>query len=78
MGFGFYRELEGLRGWIADRVEAFKQMDWRDSMRQQFDRIRQKAPDLQADFIAHAREYAPDLFPELKEPSPERGIEHER
>ena len=55
IGFAFYREVEGLRGWLADRVQTFKEIDWRNSMRDQFDRIREKAPDLQADFLAHAR-----------------------
>ena len=81
IGFAFYREVKGLRGWLADRVQAFKEIDWRNSMRDQFDRIREKAPDLQADFLAHARAYARDLYPELKqeqEPSLEQGIEHDR
>ena len=81
IGFAFYREVEGLRGWLADRVQAFKEIDWRNSMRDQFDRIREKAPDLQADFIAHARAYARDFYPELQqeqEPSLEQGIEHDR
>lgn len=80
IGFAFHREVENLKGWLAERVQAFKEIDWRDRMRDQFDRIRQKAPDLQADFIAHAREYAPELLKEhgYDLATPERGIEHER
>ena len=78
MSFGFYRELEGLRGWIADRVEAFKEVSWRNEMREQFDRIRETRRDLTAEFIAHAREYAPKLFPELGHDGPDKGLGHER
>lgn len=78
IGFAFYREVDGLKGWLAERVEAFKAIDWRNDMRDQFERIRETRRDLQADFIAHAREYAPKLFPELQHELPEQGIEHER
>lgn len=82
IGVAFHSEREGLRGWLANRVEAFKEFkwpeNWRDTMREQFERIRQKAPDLQADFFAHAREFAPELYPELRQQTPDRGIEHER
>lgn len=80
IGFAFHRELDGLKGWLRDRVEAFKAIEWRDTMRDQFDRLRGKAPDLQADFIAHAREYAPEWLKGqgYDLPEPERGIEHER
>ena len=82
IGVAFHAQREGLRGWLARRVDAFKEFkwpeNWRDAMREQFERIRHKAPDLQADFFAHAREYAPDFYPELKQQTPDRGIEHER
>ena len=80
IGFAFHRELDSLKGWLAQRVETFKAIQWRDQMREQFARIQEKRRDLQADFIAHAREYAPELLKEqgYDLPTPERGIEHER
>ena len=78
IGIGFYGRLRELTGHMAERVKQFDAVQWRNSMRDQFDRIRSKAPDLQADFLAHAREYYRDLFPELeKETRQEQGIEHE-
>lgn len=78
IGISFYGRLRELSGHMADRVQEWKAINWRNEMRQQFERIREKAPDLNAQFIAHAREYAPKLFPELQRETPERGIEHER
>ena len=80
IGFAFHRELDSLKGWLRERVDALKAIEWRDTMREQFDRLRAKKPDLQADFIAHAREYAPELLKGqgYDQPAPEQGIEHER
>ena len=80
IGFAFHRELDSLKGWLRERVDALKAMEWRDTMREQFDRLRAKKPDLQADFIAHAREYAPELLKGqgYDLPALEQGIEHER
>ena len=63
IGFAFYRrELDHLKGWLAERVEAFKAINWRNEMRDQFERVTQARRDLQAEFIAHTREYAPELL----------------
>ena len=78
IGFAFHREIDGLKGWLSERVGALKAINWRNEMRDQFERVGQTRRDLQADFFAHAREYAPKLFPELQQELPERGIEHER
>ena len=80
IGFAFYGHLREFTGAMAERVQHWREIGFRNAMREQMDRIRSKAPDLQAEFIAHAREYAPELLkghgydvPEL-----EQGIEHER
>lgn len=78
LGFALYRGADGLSGWLARKVESFKAINWRNQMRSQFERIRQRAPDLQADFIANAREFAPEFFPELKHQEPEREPDIER
>lgn len=77
VGFAVYRETGGLTGWLARKVEALKGIGWRNTMRQQFDRIRHNRADLTAEFIAHAREYARDLIDGL-EPEPKKGPEYER
>ena len=77
VGFAVYRETGGLTGWLARKVEALKGISWRNTMRQQFDRIRHNRVDLTAEFIAHAREYARDLIDGL-EPEPKKGPEYER
>lgn len=77
VGFAVYRETGGLTGWLARKVEALKGISWRNTMRQQFDRIRHNRVDLTAEFIAHAREYAKDLIDGL-EPAPEKGRDYER
>ena len=64
---------------MAERIDHWKEVGFRNAMREQAQRIFEKRPDLNAEFIAHAREYAPKLFPELKnELQPEQGIEHEQ
>ena len=77
IGIAFYGHLRAFTDRMAERVERFKAIEWRNEMREQFQRIQKQAPDLTASFIAHAREYAPKLFPELQqEQGPEP--EHER
>jgi hypothetical protein len=44
-------------------------------MRDQFDRILEHRPDLNAEFIAHAREYGQKFYPELQH---EQGKELEQ
>ncbi|RVT80662.1 hypothetical protein DXV76_20960 [Rhodobacteraceae bacterium CCMM004] len=78
IGFAFHREFDGLRGWLADRVEALKGVQWRNSLRHQFDRIRETRSDLTAEFIAHAREYAKDLLDGLSPSEKGREPDYER
>ncbi len=78
VGIGFYGLLRGFQGHMAERMQEWKAVNWRNEMREQFARIRERAPDLTADFIAHAREYARNLFPELGRDAPDRGLDHER
>lgn len=77
VGFAFHRQIEGLRGWLADRVDALRGVEWRNSLRNQFDRIRQTRNDLTAEFVVHAREYAPELIDGL-EPELNKGRGHDR
>lgn len=77
VGVAFHRGFDGLTGWLARKVEALKDISWRNNLRQQFERIRHNRRDLTAEFIAHAREYARDLVQGI-EPEPDRTIEHER
>ena len=79
IGIAFYGRLREFQGSMADRVQHWKEVGFRNAMREQAQRIFEKRPDLNAEFIAHARAYAPKLFPELKhELQPEQGIEHEQ
>ena len=78
VGIGFYGLFRGFQGHMAERIESWKAINWRNEMRQQFERVRERAPDMTADFIAHAREYAPKLFPELQRETPDRGRDYER
>lgn len=77
IGIAFYREIEGVRGWLAKKVEALKAISWRNTMRGQFERIREKRGDLTAEFVAHAREYASELL-EVLEPPHEREAKIDR
>jgi hypothetical protein len=77
IGVAFHRGLDNLDNWLARKVEAFKDIGWRNKLRNQFDRIRSTRKDLTAEFIANAREYAKDLVADL-EPKKERGADHER
>ena len=77
VGIGFYGHLRAFQGHMAERIDHWKEIGFRNSMREQMDRIKEKRPDLNAEFIAHAREYAQNLFPELKGQEPDRGLEHE-
>lgn len=78
IGIGFYGRLREFQGHMAERVQHWKEIGFRNAMREQMDRIMEHRPDLNAEFIAHAREYARNLFPELQREEPELGIEHER
>lgn len=77
VGFAFHRQIEGLRGWLADRVEALRGVEWRNGLRKQFDRIRNTRKDLTAEFIVHAREHARELVDGI-EPELERGQGRDR
>ncbi len=79
VGIGFYGRLREFQGSMAERIDHWKEVGFRNAMREQAQRIFEHRPDLNAEFIAHARAYAPKLFPELKqELQPEQGIEHEQ
>ena len=84
IGIGFYGHLREFQGHMAERVQHWKEIGFRNAMREQMERIRANRPDLNAEFIAHAREYGRKFFPELQhepglEPQLEQGeIEHER
>lgn len=79
IGFAFYDRVKEFGGHIAERLEQFRAIEFRNAMREQMDRIRQKAPDRTAEFIAHARAYAPKLFPELQQDDKlDRGRDFER
>ena len=79
IGITFYGRLREFQGSMADRVQHWKEVGFRNAMREQAQRIFEKRPDLNAEFIAHAREYCRHMFPELKhEPQPEQEIEYEQ
>jgi hypothetical protein len=80
IGFAFHDRLRALTGHLAQRVEEWRAVGWRNAMRQQLDAVRWETPDLAAEFIAHARAYARRLFPELQpdERAQGRGMTHER
>ncbi|MEM6933599.1 MAG: hypothetical protein AAF526_08420 [Pseudomonadota bacterium] len=68
---------------MAERWEHWREVGFRNAMREQYDRIRDHYPRLQDDFIAHARAYGQKLYPELQnepefDPQLQQGIEHER
>jgi len=70
-----YREVENLKGWLADRVNTLKSIKWREALQSQFKRVQRSRGDLTAEFIAHAREYAQDLVPER---GPEKDMGYDR
>lgn len=74
VGIGFYGHLRAFQGHMAERLHHWKEVGFRNAMREQMSRIMEKRPDLNAEFIAHARAYAKDLFPELQ---PEQGQQME-
>ncbi len=78
VGIGFYERLRTFQGHMADRIQHWKEVGFRNAMREQMERIQAKRPDLNAEFIAHAREYGQKFFPELQRDAPDRGLEHER
>jgi len=78
IGFAVHRELDSLRGWLAEKVQTFKDVSWRNSLRDQFERIRDKRSDLTAEFIAHARQYAKELVEGMTPPQREREGERDR
>jgi hypothetical protein len=62
---------------MADRIDHWKEVGWRNAVVDQFNRMRHQYPDWQAEFIAHAREYGQKFWPELQQEQ-DRGLEHER
>jgi len=74
IGFAFYEPLRAFKGHLAERLDHYREVGFRNAMREQMDRIREKAPDTAAEFIAHARAYGRKLFPELQE-EPEQDRE---
>ena len=80
IGIAFYGRLRGFTQHMAERVQHWRDVGWRNAVREQFDRIREQKPDLTAEYIAHVRAYAPNLHPELAQegPQPQQEIDHER
>lgn len=78
VGVGFYGRLRAFQGYMEERLHHWKEVSFRNAMREQMDRIMEHRPDLNAEFIAHAREYARNLFPELQQEGPDREQEIER
>lgn len=78
IGFAFYDRLRGFKDHLAERLDHWKEVGFRNAMREQMERIQAKRPDLNAEFIAHAREYGQKFFPELEREGLEKGLEHER
>lgn len=78
VGIGFYGHLRAFQGHMSERVQHWKEVGFRNAMREQMDRIMERRPELNAEFIAHAREYARNLFPELQRDTPEQRPQHER
>ena len=75
VGIGFYGHLRAFTGHMAERLDHWKEVGFRNAMREQMERIQAKRPDLNAEFIAHAREYGQRFFPELQQ---ENGLEPQR
>ena len=78
IGFAFHREVESLKGWLKDRVDAFKAFSRMGELRQQFDRIRSSRRDLTAEYIAMAREVMPELIKGLGFDEKEKGAGRDR
>ena len=77
IGFAFYDRLRGWQGHLAERFSHWKEVGFRNAMREQMQRIQSKRPDLTAEFIAHAREYGQKFFPELQREGPTHEQEHD-
>ena len=77
IGFAFYDRLRSFQGHIAERFSHWKEVGFRNAMKEQMSRIQSKRPDLTAEFIAHAREYGQKFFPELQREGPEHEQEHD-
>ena len=78
IGFAFYDRLRGLQGHLAERLSHWKEVGFRNAMREQMQRIQSMRPDLTAEFIAHAREYGQKFFPELQRDGPDLEPDRER
>jgi len=78
IGFAFYDRLRAFQGHLAERLDHWKEVGFRNAMREQMDKIQAKRPDMTAEFIEHAREYGQKMFPELEREQPEQELEHER
>lgn len=83
VGIGFYGRLREFQGHMAERWQHWKEVGFRNAMREQMDRIKEHRPDLNAEFIAHVRAYGQKFFPELQhepglEPQLEQEIDYER
>ena len=79
IGIAFYGHLRAFTGHMAERVDHWREVGFRNAMREQMDHIRARAPEVTAEFIAHAREYGRRFFPELQAElsEPDRGPTHE-
>lgn len=79
VGFAFYEPLRAFKGHLAERLDHYRAVGFRNAMREQMERIRERAPDAAAEFITHARAYGRKLFPEVEQDAePEQEHVHER
>lgn len=74
IGLAYHRGLDRVTGWLAQKVEAFKAIGFRNAMREQAAKISRNKPQYMAEFMANMREHAKGMFDEL---SPEKGREKE-
>lgn len=62
IGIAFYGHLRAFTGHMTERVER-----WKDITTRQMEKVKERMPDKQAEFIAIARDYFPKLFPEFQQ-----------
>lgn len=76
---GLARYIKELTGGLRERINEFRAIVFRNGVRRQMTDIQQKHPHLLAEFIARARAYGQQLFPELTpNGAPENRLGHER
>lgn len=79
IGFAVYGRLRAFTGHLAGRVREFEAVRFRNALRGQFESLKERRPQLMAEFITLAREHGQRLFPELhRQPEQGRGQTLER